>query len=261
MFGAIIGDVVGSAYEFKSHKSKAFALLTDESTFTDDTILTVAVADVLLHGGTYTEAFKRYYQSYPNPCGGYGARFAAWAASAQAAPYQSWGNGSAMRVSPVAYAFDDIEAVLSAAQQTAAVTHDHPEGVRGAQATAAAIFWARQGCSRVDIKAFVEARFGYDLSRSLDQIRPTYVFNESCQATVPEAMTAFLESASFEDAIRNAVSLGGDADTLTCITGAIAEAFYGDIPEAIADAVWQRLDDPLRQIVAKFRARYMPILV
>ena len=256
MLGAITGDIIGSVYEFEDHKTKDFPLFTDGSIFTDDTILTVAVADVLLHGGTYTEAFKRYYRHYPNPCGGYGARFQAWAASADSQPYNSWGNGSAMRVSPVAYAHEDLDTVLQAAEQTAVVTHNHPEGIKGAQATAAAVFLARQGQSKAAIKTYIETTFGYDLSRPLKQIRSSYRFNESCQGTVPEAMIAFLESTSFTDAIRNAVSLGGDADTLTCITGGIAEAFYGDIPDAIAEQVWARLSEPLKAIIVKFRAAY-----
>ena len=264
MLGAIAGDVVGSAYEFESCKTKQFRLFTERSTFTDDTILSVAVAEVLSAGtGTnpdYAQAFKTYYRRYPDPCGGYGARFQAWAVSTNSAPYNSWGNGAAMRVSPVAYAFDQLDAVLTAAAQTAAVTHNHPEGIKGAQATATAIFLARQGHDKAEIAAAITQRFGYDLDRSLDQIRPTYTFNESCQETVPEAIIAFLESTDFEDALRNAVSLGGDADTLTCITGAISEAFYGGVPDAIADRVWQCLDPPLRQTISAFRAQYLPIL-
>ncbi|MBX2863740.1 MAG: ADP-ribosylglycohydrolase family protein [Leptolyngbyaceae cyanobacterium MAG.088] len=260
MLGAITGDIIGSVYEFEGHKTKDFPLFTDQSIFTDDTILTVAVADVLLHGGTYTDAFKRYYQRYPNPCGGYGARFQTWAASLESQPYNSWGNGAAMRVSPVAYAHQNLAAVMHAAKQTALTTHNHPEGIRGAQATAAAIFLARQGESKLVIKEHVESTFGYDLSRSLDRIRPDYRFNESCQGTVPEAIISFLESTSFTDAIRNAVSLGGDADTLTCITGSMAEAFYGEVPEAITDRVWQLLPDDLKTVIVQFKATYMPLL-
>ncbi|MEM7792935.1 MAG: ADP-ribosylglycohydrolase family protein [Cyanobacteria bacterium P01_C01_bin.118] len=260
MLGAITGDIIGSVYEFENHKTKDFPLFTKQSIFTDDTILTVAVADVLLHGGTYTDAFKRYYQHYPDPCGGYGARFQSWAASADSQPYNSWGNGAAMRVSPVAYVYQDLEAVLKAAEQTAVVTHNHPEGIKGAQATAAAICLARQGQSRQAIKHYVETTFGYDLSRSLEQIRPDYQFNESCQGTVPEAMIAFLESTSFTDAIRNAVSLGGDADTLTCITGGIAEAFYGEIPDAVVERVWGLLPEQLKTVIVQFKATYMPLL-
>lgn len=260
MLGAITGDIVGSVYEFENHKTKDFPLLTDQSIFTDDTILTVAVADVLLHGGTYTDAFKRYYQLYPNPCGGYGARFQTWAASSDSQPYNSWGNGAAMRVSPVAYVHQDLDAVLEAAKQTAVVTHNHPEGIKGAQATAAAIFLARQGQTKNAIRQYIETQFDYSLGRSLDQIRPGYRFNESCQGTVPEAIISFLESTDFTDAIRNAVSLGGDADTLTCITGGIAEAFYGEVPEAITDRVWGLLPDQLKTIIVQFKAAYMPVL-
>lgn len=257
MLGAIAGDMIGSVYEFNNHRTKTFPLFCDRTTFTDDSVLSVAVADVILHGGSYAEAFKRYYRQYPNPVGGYGARFQQWAATAEAEPYNSWGNGSAMRVSPVGHAFDDLDAVLAEAQKTAETTHNHPEGIKGAQATAAAIFLARQGSSKADIRAYVATTFGYDLDRTVDAIRPTYRFNESCQETVPEAIIAFLESTDFEDALRNAVSLGGDSDTLTCITGAIAEAFYGGVPTAIATEVWQRLDPPLATVTRTFQQRYL----
>lgn len=256
MLGAVIGDVVGSAYEFEACKTKDFSLITDRSIYTDDSILTVAVADVMLNGGAYTSAFKRYYDRYPNPCGGYGARFQAWASSPDPQPYGSWGNGAAMRVSPVAYGYDSLCEVLQAAEQTAAVTHNHPEGIRGARATAAAIFLARQGYEKAVIRDRITADFGYDLSQSLDQIRADYGFDESCQGTVPPAITAFLESTDFVDALRNAVSLGGDADTLTCITGSIAEAFYGRAPDFLLEAVWQRLPQDLRGIILQFDQRY-----
>ncbi|MBE9099553.1 ADP-ribosylglycohydrolase family protein [Vacuolonema iberomarrocanum] len=256
MLGAIAGDVIGSVYEFDNQRTKDFPLFREDTTFTDDTILSVAVADVLLHGGDYGTAFKRYYRRYPNPSGGYGARFAQWAASARSEPYNSWGNGAAMRVSPVGFAFGDLETVLKEAERTAIVTHDHPEGIKGAQTTAAAVFLCRTGTSKADLKTYIEATFGYDLSRSLEAIRPTYRFDESCQGTVPEAMIAFLESTDFEDAIRNAVSLGGDSDTLTCITGGIAEAFYGTVPEAIAQEVLNRLAPHLQHIAEEFQAKY-----
>jgi ADP-ribosylglycohydrolase len=256
MLGAIAGDMIGSVYEFNNRKTKDFQLFSAASCFTDDSILTVAVADVVLNGGEYGAAFKRYYQRYPQPMGGYGVRFANWAVSEQSEPYHSWGNGSAMRVSPIGFAFEDLETVLQEAERTAGVTHNHPEGIKGAQATAAAIFLARHGHSKVDIQDYVEAQFGYDLGRSLDEIRPVYRFNESCQQTVPEALIAFLESVDFEDAIRNAVSLGGDSDTLTCITGGIAHAFYGGVPAAIAQEVLNRLDPFLRQTTELFTSRY-----
>lgn len=256
MLGAIAGDMVGSVYEFNNNKTKEFPLFTEASCFTDDSILTVAVAEVLMQGDDYQSAFQRYYRRYPHPCGGYGARFQSWAAAANPEPYNSWGNGSAMRVSPVGYAFDNLEAVLQEAERTAIVTHNHPEGVKGAQATAAAIFLARTGESKTAIREYITKTFGYDLNRTVDEIRPVYRYNESCQETVPEAIAAFLDSTDFEDAIRNAISLGGDSDTLTCITGGIAEAFYGGIPEAIAQEVWQRLDDPMRQVVEQFQQKF-----
>ena len=256
MLGAIAGDMIGSVYEFDNRRSKDFPLFTEATTFTDDTILSVAVADVLLHGGDYAKAFKAYYWRYPNPTGSYGARFHQWAAAPTLTPYNSWGNGSAMRVSPVGFAGTSLDAVLQEAEKTAAVTHNHPEGIKGAQATAAAIFLARQGTAKADIRDFITEQFGYNLHRTVDEIRPTYSFNESCQGTVPEAIVAFLDATDFEDAIRNAVSLGGDSDTLTCITGGIAEAFYGDIPEHIRQPVSERLDEPLREVVAAFRDRY-----
>lgn len=255
MLGAIAGDIIGSPYEFDGFKTKEFPLFTDKSGFTDDTVLSVAVAEMLLtpdeSARDYAQAFKTYARRYPNPTGGYGARFQSWIWSDQSEPYGSWGNGSAMRVSPIGFAFDDLDSVLSEAKRSAEVTHNHPEGIKGAQATAAAILLARTGQSKADLKTYIESQFGYDLSRTVDAIRPSYTFNESCQGTVPEALIAFLDATDFEDAIRNAVSLGGDSDTLTCITGGVAEAFYG-IPEAIAQEVLSRLDDPLRTVTQQF---------
>lgn len=256
MLGAIVGDIIGSVYEFANCRSKDFPLFTAESEFTDDTILTVAVADVLLHSGHYTQAFQTYYQRYPNPKGSYGTRFAEWAKSGNSEPYNSFGNGSAMRVSPIGFALTTLEDVLAEAKKSAEVSHNHPEGVKGAQATASCIFLARHNTARDDIKTYIETTFGYDLGRSIDNIRPTYTFNESCQKTVPEAIIAALESTNFEDAIRNAVSLGGDSDTLTCITGGIAEALYGDVPNKIAEQALSLLDEPLRQITEQFRAKF-----
>ena len=256
MLGAIAGDIIGSVYEFDRVKHKDFALFTDQSAFTDDTILSVAVAEVILSGGSYAEAIKRYAQAYPDPVGGYGARFSQWARADSLEPYNSWGNGSAMRVSAVGFAYDDMPEVLAVAAQTAAVTHNHPEGIKGAQATAAAILLARQEKDKQTIKDFIESTFGYDLSRSLETIRPTYRFQESCQHTVPESIIAFLDSADFEDAIRNTISLGGDTDTMGSITGGIAEAFYGKVPDAIAQATLSRLDTPLRKIVLTFCDRH-----
>ena len=245
MLGAIAGDIIGSVYEFDAVKHKDFPLFTAKSAFTDDTILSVAIAEAILKSSPYGETIKRYAQAYPNPVGSYGARFQQWATSSTLEPYNSWGNGSAMRVSAVGFAFDEMDEVLEVAKQTAEVTHNHPEGIRGAQATAAAILLAKNGESKSAIKDFVETRSGYDLGRSLADIRPTYQFNESCQETVPESIIAFLEASDFEDAIRNTISLGGDTDTMGSITGGIAEAFYGGVPDEIVQEVLLRLDEPL----------------
>lgn len=254
MLGAIAGDIIGSPYEFRGHKSKEFPLFSDESEFTDDSVLTVAVAERLLRGGDYVDLFHEYFHAYPRA--GYGGGFSAWAHHRAREPYGSWGNGSAMRVSAVGIAFDTMEEVLARARESAAVTHDHPEGIRGAQATAAAVFLARTGRSKSEIQRHVEREFGYDLSRPLAEIREDCVFDESCQRSVPEAMVAFLESNDFEDAVRNAVSLGGDADTQACIAGSIAEAWYGGVPEPIAAGVEARLDARLRDVVAEFYRRF-----
>ena len=254
MLGAIAGDIIGSVHEFQGQKSKEFPLFIEQSTFTDDTVLTIAVADCLLHGCSYVDKFREYTKSYPDR--GYGLGFRDWVRSGSRQPYNSWGNGSAMRVNPVAFAFDTLEEVLREAEASAAVTHNHPEGIRGAQATAVAAFLARQGESKSKIRHKVEELFQYDLSRSLDQIRSTYSFNESCQQTVPEALTAFLESEDYEDAIRSAISLGGDADTLACITGGIAEAFYGGVPREIAETALSLLDGALREMLRQFYATY-----
>jgi len=250
MLGAIAGDIIGSVYERDNIKTKQFPLFSADSRFTDDTVLTVAVADVLLHQGNYTDTFKHYYQQFPHA--GYGGTFKAWAGSSSREPYNSWGNGSAMRVSPISYAFDTLDQVLLEAKRSAEVTHNHPEGIKGAQATAAAIFLARTGSNQSEIKTYIESTFAYDLNQTLAEIRPTYHFDVSCQGSVPQAITAFLESTDFEDAIRNAISLGGDSDTIACISGSIAEAFYGGIPEAIANETIQRLDPQLVVVVEAF---------
>lgn len=254
MIGAIAGDVIGSVHEWRGTKTKRFRLFVDGSTFTDDTVLTVAVADALTHDTGYVDAFHEYFQHYP--LAGFGGTFRRWAASRSREPYQSWGNGSAMRVSPVAYAHDDLESVLEAAKASAEVTHDHPEGIKGAQAVAGSIFLARKGEGKAGIREFVERRIGYDLGRSLREIRRGYVFDVSCQGSVPEAIIAFLESDSFEDAVRNAISLGGDSDTQACIAGAIAEPFHGGVPEEIRREVWDRLDRRLQSAILKFRRKF-----
>jgi ADP-ribosylglycohydrolase len=258
MLGAIAGDVIGSVHEGARTKTKAFPLLRPESRFTDDTVLTVAVADCLLHGRDYVDALHDWFSAYPNA--GYGGTFWLWASSRRREPYQSWGNGSAMRVSPVAYARTTLEEVLAEARRSAEVTHDHEQGIRGAQATAAAIFLARTGRTKEEIRQYVEEQFGYFMDETLDELRPTYPFDASCQGSVPQSIIAFLESTDYEDAVRNAVSLGGDADTMACIAGAIAEAYYGGVPPTIAEPVLVRLDDRLRRVVGDFRGHYGPEL-
>ncbi len=254
MLGAIAGDVIGSVHEAAGTKTKDFPLFTDDSRFTDDTVLTVAVAERLLFGGDYVELFHDFFARYP--WAGYGQSFALWAGQRRREPYRSWGNGSAMRVSPIAYAFDILEEVLDEARRSAEVTHDHEEGVRGAQATAAAVFLARTGATKAEIREAIEERFGYELGHRLDDLRPNYTFDVSCAGSVPQSIIAFLESTSFEDAVRGAISLGGDADTMACIAGAIAEPYYGGVPTAIADQVLDLLDRRLRRTIADFRRRF-----
>jgi ADP-ribosylglycohydrolase len=256
MLGAIAGDMIGSIYEFENIKTKDFPLFSHSSQFTDDSILTTAVAHCLLTSTEYVNTFKQYASRYPYPLGGYGERFAVWAVSDQTEPYNSWGNGSAMRVSPVGFAFNDLDTVLAEAKRSAEVTHNHPEGIKGAQATAAAIFLGRTGSSKDAIKSYIQTTFGYDLERTLAEIRPYYQFDVSCQGSVPEAMIAFLESTDYEDAVRNAVSIGGDSDTIACITGGIAHAFYGKVPDAIAQEVFARLDELLTKVTNHFMSKY-----
>jgi ADP-ribosylglycohydrolase len=258
MIGAIAGDVIGSVYEGKKQWMAARTadfqpLFSPKACFTDDTVLTVAVADALLHGHDLTALFKDYYARYPGA--GFGGDFKRWAASDDPEPYGSWGNGSAMRVSPVAWMFGTLDEVLHRAKETARVTHNHPEGVKGAQATACAIFLARSGATRGELRDEAERRFHYDLSFSLDEIRPTFAFDSSCAGTVPPAVVAFLESSDYESAVRLAVSLGGDCDTLACIAGAIAAAFYG-VPAHVRAQTLARLDDPLTEVVAEFERRF-----
>jgi ADP-ribosylglycohydrolase len=253
VLGAIAGDIIGSVYEVRNHKSTVFPLFRWDYRFTDDTVLTVAIADAILSGAGYAEKLKEYYRRYPNR--GYGWRFIRWGRSESLQPYGSWGNGSAMRVSPVGWAFDTVEEVLAEAARSAAVTHDHPDAVAGAQATALAVFMARTGASKTDIRDEVRSRFGYALRHSLDEIRPHYRFEASCLGTVPPAIQAFLEADDYEDAVRKAVSLGGDSDTLTCITGGIAQAAFG-LPEGIAGQAIELLDSDLAATTLTFCKRF-----
>jgi len=250
MLGAVAGDIIGSMFEFHPVQNKTFELFSQESSFTDDTVLTVAIASALMTDGDYLSAVVDWAKRYPHA--GYGARFLLWLHADDHRPYGSFGNGSAMRVSPIGFAFDTVNEVLAEATRSAAITHDHPEGIKGAQATALAILLARTTHDKETVRREISARFGYDLSRPLDFIRPGYSFDETCQSSVPEAITAFLESIDYEDAVRNAVSLGGDADTLACIAGGIAEAFYGPIPQAIRAQVLSRLEPDLRDVTIAF---------
>ena len=254
MLGAIAGDIIGSVHEFKGTKSLDFELFTPGSRFTDDTVLAVAVADCLLNGKDYVDAFHDYFRRYPNA--GYGHRFFQWASAGRRDPYNSYGNGSAMRVPAVGHAFASFDETIAEAARSAEVTHNHPEGIKGAQAIAAAVFMARNGDTKLQIKAAVQRLFGYDLSGSIDALRPAYVFDETCQETVPAALLAFFESRDYEDAVRTAISLGGDADTLACIAGAVAEAHYGGVPSHIAAPTLATLDDPLRSLTVQFCDRY-----
>ena len=278
MLGAIVGDIVGSVYEWNNIKTKNFPLFRDDCFFTDDTVMTCAIAEAVMNGGKkddFIDAMKKYGRMYPSA--DYGVRFGTWLLSENREPYNSFGNGSAMRVSPCAWVMDcgfrartglwpsngSAQAKLSAE-----VTHNHPEGIKGAMATADAIFLCRyyfggyygdyekpindnpEECKK-RIKKHITQRYGYDLSRSLDEVRPNYSFNETCQETVPQAIIAFLESTDFEDAIRNAISLGGDSDTLAAITGSIAEAAYG-IPDWIRDKAYSYLDEPLKDVLNRW---------
>lgn len=255
MLGAIAGDVVGSVFERDNVRHKAFALFGAGSRFTDDTVLTLAVARALLDAEPPGRALRELHALYPDA--GFGPTFRAWidAGEGASAP-RSASNGAAMRIAPVAWAFETLSEVLAAAERITVITHDHPDAVRGAQAVAAAVFLARRGAGKAAIRAHVEAAFGYDLSLPLDAVRPTYRFDLSCNGTVPHALRAFLEAEDFEDAIRNAISIGGDSDTLACIAGAVAEAHFGAVPPAIAQPVWAALDAPLRDIAQRFCAAY-----
>lgn len=254
MIGAIAGDVIGSVYEHRPVKDTDFPLFSRESTFTDDTVLTVAVAQAILQGQDYAIVLKRFGRRYPQA--GYGMSFFRWLTAADSRPYNSWGNGSAMRVSPVGFAFQSEDDVLREAENSAAITHNHPEGIKGAQATALAIFLARNRRGKEEIRQRIQQRFSYDLERRLEEIRPHYRFDISCQGTVPEAVIAFLESRDYEDAIRQGISLGGDADTIGSITGGIAQAYYRSIPEAIVHETRRRLPSEFLNVIDRFERTY-----
>ena len=262
MLGAIIGDIIGSPYEWHNIKRKDFALFRRRSHFTDDTVMTVAVAEALLIAKNrgllddeaavkelLIDAMHKWGNEYPNA--GYGGSFIGWLALESAEPYNSWGNGSAMRVSPAGWMADDLDGTRRLARWTAEVTHNHPEGVKGAESVASAIFLARTGASKQEIKEYVVSEFGYDLDRTCDEIRPDYEFDVSCQGSVPESIIAFLEGEDFEDVIRNAVSLGGDSDTIAAMAGSIAEAFY-EVPGWIKLEALTRLDEGMVDVYESF---------
>lgn len=261
MLGSIIGDIVGSTYEFNNIKTKQFPLFTEGSDFTDDSVLSIAIAQWLLEGKDPlpTRHLLDFVGRYPHPMGEYGTGFSSWAERVSLygddEPYNSCGNGSAMRVGPVGWAFDTEAEVLDAAARSARCTHNHPEGVKGAQATALCIWMARHKATKKEIREAVEQQFGYDLHFTCNDIRPTYAWEATCQGTVPQAIVAFLDGEDFEDCIRNAVSIGGDSDTLGCITGSIAEAFYG-IPDSIRNEALDYLTPDLKSVVREFEDRY-----
>ncbi|MFO8236639.1 MAG: ADP-ribosylglycohydrolase family protein [Bacteroidales bacterium] len=255
MIGAIAGDIIGSRFEVIPTKSPDFDLFSALSNFTDDTVLTVAVADSILTGNSYESNLLFYGRKYRDA--GYGANFVKWLSGQIRGPYNSYGNGAAMRVSPVGFAFNTKEKVLTEAQNTAEVTHNHPEGIKGAQATALSVFLAKAHYDKKDIKQEITKLFDYDLDRTLDEIRPHYTFEISCQRSVPESIIAFLESEDFVSAIRNVVSLGGDSDTMACITGAIAQAYYKEIPGEIVENVYARIPDEFKKIIILFEEKYL----
>ncbi|MBE7069281.1 MAG: hypothetical protein E7386_02135 [Ruminococcaceae bacterium] len=268
MYGAIIGDIIGSRFEFdRGRKTRKFELFTNECDFTDDTIMTAAVAEALMDAGPDADektikgavirSMKKWGQKYPNA--GYGARFISWVLTDDPKPYGSYGNGSGMRVSSAGWLYDSIERTREVARWTAEVSHNHPEGVKGAESVAAAIYMARNGSSKDEIKAYIENEFGYDLSRTLEEIRPTYHHVEDCMHTMPEAFTCFLESESYEDCIRNVMFIGGDTDTLGAIAGAVAEAFWG-LPIGIIIQAKDFIPDDVEKVVERFNGIVHPSL-
>lgn len=251
MIGAILGDIIGSRFEFASFKSKDFELFTSECDFTDDTILTVATADAILNGRSYKEAYLDWGRRYPNPKGAYGATFSRWLWDPE--PYNSFGNGAGMRVSPVGFAFNNENDVLREAEKSASCSHNHIEGITGAQAIALSVYLIRNGATKDEIRE----RIGkvYDLSLNVDEIRRVNHYNETCQITVPQAIRCFIDSTSFEDAIRNAISIDGDSDTIAAMTGPLAEAFYG-VPEDLKKRAESFLPADMRDVLTKFYNRY-----
>jgi ADP-ribosyl-[dinitrogen reductase] hydrolase len=257
MIGSIIGDIVGSSFEFNNIKTKDFELFSKDCSFTDDTICTVAIADAIYRKIDYKDALLQWCRKYPNPKGSYGVSFERWWRSDNPKPYNSFGNGSAMRVSQIGFYFNSLDKVLEEAKKSAIVSHNHKEGIKGAQSIAGSIFKLRTGDSKEDLKKWIASTFGYDLSSSLSYIRLNNKFDETCQVTVPQAIVCFLKSDGFEDTIRNAVSIGGDSDTITCIAGGLAEAFYV-IPDDIFDKAYTYLDKDIKMVLKKaFRTKFL----
>jgi len=254
MIGAVAGDIIGSIYEHNPTKSEDFPLFHPLSRFTDDTVMSLAVARAILQDRDYGTEMKKLGQIFP--AAGYGGNFQKWLTEREVIPYNSWGNGSAMRVSPVGFAFNTEEDVLREAKASAAVSHDHPEGIKGAQAVALAIYLARGGASKDDIRGRIASEFDYNLHRSVEEIRPDYRFDVSCMGSVPEGIIAFLDSTDYESAVRKAVSLGGDSDTLACIAGGIAEAYYKSIPNRITAQVRTILPGILKDILEEFERTF-----
>ncbi|MCP4042589.1 MAG: ADP-ribosylglycohydrolase family protein [Gammaproteobacteria bacterium] len=254
MIGAIAGDVIGSTYEALGEKRYDFPLFTKYSRFTDDTVLTIAVARAILENRDYGEMLQEVGRQYP--LAGYGQSFSEWLFSPEIGAYNSWGNGAAMRVSPIGFAGESIEQVLEEAKKSAEVTHNHPEGIKGAQATALSIYLARKGNSKAKIREVIAERFEYDLDRSVEDMRPGYSFDISCQGSVPESIICFLDSNDLEGTIRNAVSMGGDADTMACIAGGVAQAFYKKIPEIIIRETKKRLPEEFLIVIDKFSREF-----
>jgi len=254
MIGAIAGDIIGSPYEHSPLKSTSFPLFSKDSRFTDDTVMTIAVGNAIMTGESYESSIKRFGLRYPHA--GYGETFLQWLYGRIKGPYRSWGNGAAMRVSPVGFAFGSVDEVLVEAKKSAECTHNHPEGIKGAQATALAVFLSRSGEGKDGIRSEIIGRFGYDLQRTIDEIRPGYRFDVSCQGSVPESITAFLESQDYESAVRNAISLGGDSDTMGCIAGGIAYAFYRKIPSPVISEVVSRLPEEFLEVISGFEEMF-----
>lgn len=254
MLGSIIGDIIGSVYEFDNTKDYNFELLTPESTFTDDTVMTLAVAKWLTEDSTHSHATLVHTMQQlgrKHPYRGYGGNFGSWLYDSDPKPYNSWGNGSGMRVSPVAFYAHSLEEALDLAKVSAEVTHNHPEGIKGAQAVAVAVFLTRQGMDKEELRDYIEKTFGYNLHRTIEKMRPTYEYDVSCMGSTPEAIIAYLDSHDFEDAIRLAVSLGGDSDTIAAMTGPIAQAAYG-LPKELSEACYGLLTPDLRKILDDF---------